>query len=91
MSRNTFDSERAPLLSKNELKEWKLHVPVSDRNDEENSLENMSSSSNFLQSSNQTTHGQEHFHRRRDETPSPHTEVCVYLKRWYILAVFSSL
>ena len=51
----------------------------------------MSSSSNFLRSSNQTTHGQEHIHRRRDETPSPHTEVCVYLKRWYILAVFSSL
>ena len=91
MSSNTFDSERAPLLSKNELKEWKLHVPVSDRNDEENSLENMSSSSNFLRNSNQTTHGQENFHRSRDETPSPHTEVCVYLKRWYILAVFSSL
>ena len=82
MSRNTANSERAPLLSKNELKEWKHNVPGSNTSyhDHENSLENLSSTTSYTP-----------MQHNSEEPPRSPAEVCVYLKRWYILAVFSSL
>ena len=93
MSRNTAHTERSPLLTNSELKEWKQRVPESEDGTygHENSLENLSSSSHFDNSSNTRIHGDDFRHTNRDVSISPNTEVCIYPKRWYILAVFSSL
>ena len=65
MPRNTTHTERSPLLTNSELKEWKQRVPESETSnyDHENSLENLSFPSHFDNSSNTRIHGAEiHVH-----------------------------
>ena len=92
MSENVSNNERTPLLNNTQLNEWKHNISDSngDNQDLENTLENLSFPAEFHITNLQST-VHDNLQNNLEARLQQHGEVNVYLKRWYILAVFSSL
>ena len=84
--------ERTPLLSNHQLNDWK-HDTVDNDNtnqDLENTLENLNTTNDFYVF-NTSSNANDQLNNNLEARVQQQGGVYVYLKRWYILAVFSSL
>ena len=84
--------ERTPLLSNHQLNDWK-HDTVDNDNtnqDLENTLENLNTTNEFYVF-NTSSNANDQLNNNLEARVQQQGGVYVYLKRWYILAVFSVL